>query len=181
MLTGNPITAAMAGSFCAGVVQRGATAAQNNATTNQIITAALNPKSVATDLTIGATIGVITKTLTTKPTPSRPVDDVIRRADAHLTGSGETVLGHYADDYIGLAQQRGASYFDIGDARGGLSDAQRWVANRRVLDAAVANGDRITLATARANIRYPSALADEIQYLTSNGYTWLDDVTLVPG
>jgi len=86
MLTGNPITAAMAGSFCAGVVQRGATAAQNNATTNQIITAALNPKSVAIDLTIGATIGVITKTLTTKPTPhvaartGGVTDDAVRSA-----------------------------------------------------------------------------------------------------
>ena len=38
-----------------------------------------------------------------------------------------------------------------------------------------------TAPTARANIRYPSALADEIQYLISNGYRWVDDVTLVPG
>lgn len=113
--------------------------------------------------------------------PSGLADDIIRRADANLTGSGETVLGHYADDYIGMAQQRGASYFDIGNAWDGLSDAQRWAANQRVLDTAIANGDRISLATARSNIRYPSALADEIQYLTSNGYTWVDDLTLVPG
>ncbi len=80
-----------------------------------------------------------------------------------------------------LAEQRGASYFDIGGAWEGLSVAQRWAANQRVLDAAIANGDRITLATARSNIRFPSALADEIRYLRSNGYTWVDDATLVPG
>ncbi len=113
--------------------------------------------------------------------PSGLADDIIRLADGNLTGSGETVLGHYGDDYIGLAQQRGASYFDIGDAWDGLSDARRWAANQRVLDSAITNGDQITLATARTSIRYPSALADEIQYLTSNGYVWIDDVTLVPG
>ena len=107
--------------------------------------------------------------------------DILRRVDANLTGSGETVLGHYADDYIGIAQQRGASYFDIGDAWDGLTDAQRWAANRRFLDAVIASGDRITTATARGDIRYPSALADEIQYLIANGYQWVDDVTLVPG
>jgi RHS repeat-associated protein len=113
--------------------------------------------------------------------PTTLSDDIVRLADQHLTGSGETVLGHYADDYIGLAQSRGASYFDIGDAWNGLTPAQQWAANQRVLDAAIANGDRIILATARTNIRYPSALADEIQYLTGRGYVWLDDFTLVPG
>lgn len=93
------------------------------------------------------------------------------------------MLGHYADDYIGLAQQRGASYFDSGDAMDGLSDAQRWAANQRVLDTAIANGDRITLATSRTRIRPGSALAGEIEYLTgpAGGYHWLDDVTLIPG
>lgn len=110
-------------------------------------------------------------------------DDILRRADANLTGSGETVLGHFGDDYIGLAQQRGASYFDIGDAWAGLSDAQRWAANRRVLDTAISNGDRITLATNRTKIRPGSALAAEIEYLTgpAGAYQWLDDVTLIPG
>ncbi len=110
-------------------------------------------------------------------------DDVLRLADSHLTRSGETVLGHYADDYIGLAQSRGASYFDIGDAYSGLTPTQQWAANQRVLDAAISNGDRITLATSRLNIRPGSPLASEISYLTGStgNYQWLDDMTLVPG
>jgi len=115
------------------------------------------------------------------PAPTGLSDDLARLADSHLTGSGETVLGHGTDDYVGLAQSRGASYFDIGDTWNDLSPAQRWAANQRVLDAAIGNGDRIILATSRQNIRFPSVLADEIQYLASNGYTWLDDTTLVPG
>jgi hypothetical protein len=51
-------------------------------------------------------------------------DDVPRLAESNITGSGETVLGHYADDYVGLVQTRGASYFDIGDAYNGLSGPQ---------------------------------------------------------
>ena len=115
--------------------------------------------------------------------PSGLADDIIRRADANLTGSGETVLGHYADDYIGLAQSRGASYFDIGDAYNGLTPAQQWAANQRVLDTAIANGDRITLATNRLNIRPGSPLAAEIEYLSgpAGGYRWLNNTTLVPG
>jgi hypothetical protein len=113
---------------------------------------------------------------------ARLSDDVVRLADSHLTGSGETVLGHYADDYIGLAQSRGASYFDIGDAYNGLTPAQQWAANQRVLDAAISNGDRITLATSRLNVRPGSPLAREISYLTgpAGNYQWLDDVTLRP-
>ena len=110
-------------------------------------------------------------------------DDVVRLSDSHLTGSGETVLGHYADDYVGLAQSRGASYFDIGDAYNGLTGPQQWAANQRVLDAAIANGDRITMATSRLNIRPGSPLAQEIEYLTgpAGRYRWVDDTTLVPG
>ena len=93
------------------------------------------------------------------------------------------MLGHYADDYVGLAQTRGASYFDIGDAYNGLSGPQQWAANQRVLDAAIANGDRIMLATGRLNIRPGSPLAKEIEYLTgpAGRYRWVDDTTLVPG
>lgn len=61
----------------------------------------------------------------------------------------------------------------------GITDAQRWAANKRFLDTAIANRDQIVLATPRPNIRYPSALADEIGYLRLNGYDWADDVTLV--
>lgn len=106
-------------------------------------------------------------------------DDVIRLADENLTGSGETVLGHYSDGYVREARQRGASYFDIGDAWDGLSPAQRLEANARVLDAAISNGDSIFLVTPRDLIRPGSSLQWEIDYLVQNGYVFVDDVTLV--
>jgi hypothetical protein len=100
-------------------------------------------------------------------------------SEAHLSGSGETVLGHYADDYIGVAQKRGASYFDIGGAWDPLSSAQRTAANNHFLDKVIQAGDRITFATPKANIRVPSALADEVAYLRAHGYDWVSPTQMV--
>jgi hypothetical protein len=102
-------------------------------------------------------------------------------SEAHLTGSGETVLGHYADDYIGMAQNRGASYFDVGDAWEGMSAAERTAANNHFLDRVIQSGDRVTFATPKANIRVPSALADEVSYLSQHGYRWVSPTQMVKG
>lgn len=110
-------------------------------------------------------------------------DQVRAAADAQLTGSGETVLGHMTDGYIDRAKSRGASYFDLDDDLwGSLTTVQQKAANKRVLDAAIANGDVITLATREANIRDGSDLRWEVDYLTINtdAYRWDGDARLVP-
>ncbi|MDV3265905.1 hypothetical protein [Mycobacterium avium] len=60
-------------------------------------------------------------------------------SEQHLTGSGETVLGPFKNpsggpSYIELAQQRGASYFDIGDAWNASTPVERLAANQHVLE-----------------------------------------------
>lgn len=108
-------------------------------------------------------------------------DKVIDRTDANLADTGETVLGHYSDGYIDLAQERGSTYFDIGDAWYTLSSAQRWSANKRILDTAVATGDQVVLATSRTAIRTGSTLSIEIAYLRANGFVWVEERLMEPG
>jgi len=107
--------------------------------------------------------------------------DVVRLAEGNLTTSGDTVLGHYPG-YIEKANARGASYFDIGVAWDSLSATQRTAANNHFLEVVAARGDRILLSTPKTQIREGSALADEIQYLTTNhGYRWVNQWSLRPG
>lgn len=97
----------------------------------------------------------------------------------NVTNSGETVLGSYVsqtEGYIGLARERGESYFDIGDAWGELSDAQRTAAIISFLDAISDRGDDVLLSVPKADIVPGTALAKEIEYLTGEkGYSWVGD------
>lgn len=108
-------------------------------------------------------------------------DNVINLTNDNLTNTGETVLGHYSDGYIDLAQERGSTYFDIGDAWYTMSSAQRWSANKRILDAAVATGDHVVLATSRTAIRTGSTLSIEIAYLRANGFVWVEETLMELG
>ncbi len=81
---------------------------------------------------------------------------------------------------IPLTNSKGASYFDIGDAWNGLTPSQRWAANTHFLDTRIAGGDRVLLSVPKGNIRPGSYLAQEVQYLTSNGYRWTNQWSLVP-
>jgi hypothetical protein len=106
-------------------------------------------------------------------------------SEQHLTGSGETVLGPYnpADggpSYIEVAQQHGASYFDIGEAWNPATPIERLAANQHVLDIAIANRDRITLSVPFRMIREESYTAAEIRYLEAHGYQRSGLNTLVP-
>lgn len=97
-------------------------------------------------------------------------------------GSNETVIGHFSDDYVGLAKSRGANYFHIDDATWAtLSPAQQEAVNIHLLDIAIGHGDRIVSATARGSVRVGSALEVELQYLYAHGYQWADDLSLVRG
>lgn len=112
-------------------------------------------------------------------------DDVVQLARSHVTDSGETVIGHYEvkgyPSYIETAQNRGASYFDLGPRYDELSEAQQRAANFLFLDEAAARGDRVTLSHPFSEVRGDTALADEIDYLRNTlHYTKADDHTLLP-
>ncbi len=106
-------------------------------------------------------------------------DDVVGLATRNITNSGDTVLGHFPG-YITKANSKGASYFDIGDAWNGLTPSQRSAANTHFLDTRIAAGDRVLLSVPKGDIRPGSYLAQEVQYLTSNGYRWTNQWSLVP-
>ncbi|OBI39661.1 hypothetical protein [Mycobacterium colombiense] len=106
-------------------------------------------------------------------------------SEQHLTGSGETVLGPFKNpmggpSYIDVAQQRGASYFDIGDAWGSATPVERLAANQHVLDIAIANRDTIRLSTSIDRVLDNTYTAAELNYLKAHGYQVIDGYTLVP-
>jgi hypothetical protein len=88
-------------------------------------------------------------------------------ATAHITGSGDTVLGHMRPppSYIDKAQARGASYFDIGSVWNTLTPDERWEANAYFLDQISASGDRVLLSVPKTKIRSGSDLEKEVAYL----------------
>jgi hypothetical protein len=100
---------------------------------------------------------------------------------AHITDSGETVLGHFPG-YIAKAEARGASYFDIGSAWNGMTGAERAGANEHFLDIIAARGDKVLLSTPKTQIQEGSSLANEVGYLTGEkGYKWVNQWSLRPG
>ncbi|GAB4680528.1 hypothetical protein MOKP105_34090 [Mycobacterium avium subsp. hominissuis] len=106
-------------------------------------------------------------------------------SEQHLTGSGETVLGPFKNpsggpSYIELAQQRGVSYFDIGDAWNASTPVERLAANQHVLDIAIANRDTIKLSTSIDRVLDNTYTAAELRYLKAHGYQVVDGYTLVP-
>jgi hypothetical protein len=106
-------------------------------------------------------------------------------SEQHLTGSGETVLGPYApvsggDSYIKVAEDMGASYFDIGDAWYASTPTQQLAANQHVLDTAIANGDTIKLSVPYYEIRPDTYTGAELRYIQEHGYQRIDDTTFVP-
>lgn len=113
--------------------------------------------------------------------PTGLSDDLVRLAEQNVRNSGDTVLGHFPG-YIEKANARGASYFDIGDAWDGLTDAQRRAANHHFLDTVAGRGDRVLLSLPKTEVRPGSWLADELQHLTQeHGYRWVNQWALVPG
>ncbi|ORW09027.1 hypothetical protein [Mycobacterium kyorinense] len=106
-------------------------------------------------------------------------------SEQHLTGSGETVLGPYSpvgggQSYIDVAQQHGASYFDIGEAWNAATPTERLAANQHVLDMAIANRDSITLSVPFSTVRPDTYTAAEIRYLELHGYRQVSETRWVP-
>ena len=106
------------------------------------------------------------------------VEGIANLAEANITNSGKTVLGHFPG-YINKAKARGASYFDIGDAWDSLTDAQRWAANKHFLDKIADAGDQVLLSLPKGQIREGSFLVKEIEYLINKkGYRWINQWAL---
>jgi hypothetical protein len=137
---------------------------------------AVDTTDTTTDIT--RTTNITTNTRAAKGV-SGLSDEVVGLATRNITNSGDTVLGHFPG-YITKASSKGASYFDIGDAWNGLTPSQRWAANTHFLDTRIAAGDRVLISVAKGDIRPGSYLAQEVQYLTSNGYRWTNQWSLVP-
>ncbi|OBH99460.1 hypothetical protein [Mycobacterium sp. E2733] len=106
-------------------------------------------------------------------------------SEQHLTGSGETVLGPFrppdgGPSYIEVAEQRGASYFDLGPAWNSLTSTEQLAANQHVLDVAIANRDKVTLSVPFYRIDPNTFTAAELRYLEAHGYQRVGDNVLLP-
>ncbi|MGB3482945.1 MAG: hypothetical protein WBB07_12115 [Mycobacterium sp.] len=111
--------------------------------------------------------------------------ELVRQSEQYLTGSGETVLGPFApanggDSYIQVAQERGSSYFDLGDDWYSYTPSQQLAANQHVLDSAISNGDTIKLSVPFYEIRPDTYTGAELRYIMEHGYQRVDDTTFVP-
>jgi RHS repeat-associated protein len=84
--------------------------------------------------------------------------------------AGTSVIGHYPE-YTNLAQELKANYFSIPKEQwSAMTETERWAANQKFLDDAIARGDTFRLATRLKDVREGSSLEKEIQYLLKSGY-----------
>ena len=81
-----------------------------------------------------------------------------------------------------MAKDLKANYFSIPTEQwNAMSETERWAANQKFLDEAIARGDTFRLATPIEKVDPSSYTAKEIQYLTSRGYQISADRTsLIP-
>jgi hypothetical protein len=104
-----------------------------------------------------------------------------RMLDNTLSG-GRSVLGHHPE-YLKVASDLGAKRFDVPESIWkAMSEPERWAANRKFLDRAIARSDDIVLATPLEQMRPGSYFAREVDYLLEKGYKLSKDGTrLLPG
>ena len=97
---------------------------------------------------------------------------------ARVTSAAErAVIGHIPG-YSELAERLGARYFDIpANIWEKMTDAERWAANQKFRDRAIARGNEIILETAPSAARPGSVFARELQYLRERGFRPTPDGT----
>jgi uncharacterized protein RhaS with RHS repeats len=115
------------------------------------------------------------------------VDQIARASvNNNFVSGGQTILGSYPE-YINYATSKNATYFNMpGAAWNTLAAGGQeyvWTVNQRFLDYAVKAGQTfvVKLGEGKSPGHY---LQQEIDYLMSKGYVWLNSVvngTLVPG
>jgi hypothetical protein len=83
---------------------------------------------------------------------------------------GVIVIGRYPD-YLELAERLGADAFNIPMSKWSkMTRGEQWRANAEFLDKAIANGQKIVLATPPEKIPLGSTLEKELKYLASRGF-----------
>jgi hypothetical protein len=88
---------------------------------------------------------------------------------------GRTVLGHHPE-YVEKALELSARYLDVPmDIWQKMSPAEKWAANVRFLDRAIARGDEFMLATRASAAKAGTFFARELEYLASKGYRVAED------
>jgi RHS repeat-associated protein len=88
---------------------------------------------------------------------------------------GITVLGSYGK-YLELGEKLGAKTFSIPDAIWKtLTEEERWAANVRFLNRAIARGDRIILSNSAFEAKAGTYFYRELQYLYSKGFKAVAD------
>jgi RHS repeat-associated protein len=131
--------------------------------------------AIAAELAVG---GGGTRRVATAVAPEALRQGVLATARAVIfargAGRGRIVLGHWPE-YVDAARASGAGRFDIGTTLwNALSANDRWMLNRQFLDAAIARGDDILMATPPNRIRPGSHLDNEVKYLEELGYRYDD-------
>jgi hypothetical protein len=92
---------------------------------------------------------------------------------------GVRVIGHYPA-YTDTAKRLNAKVFSVPEPFWkALSDPEKWIANKKFLDRAIAGHNPFLLATPRDKIRRGSDFEREVKYLLENGYTWSKDGTML--
>lgn len=143
--------------------------------------------AIAAEIILGAKG---TNRLIPRPTPKTVLDDAARLTDDAITpttpravdaADDVVVLGKYPD-YVNLADDLGARRFNVPDSVWkGMSNAERWAANQRFLDRAIARGSEIRLASAVTPSNLTGYYAREIEYLVKQGYRISgDDLRMLP-
>ncbi|MBF0386173.1 MAG: hypothetical protein HQL27_09955 [Candidatus Omnitrophica bacterium] len=106
-------------------------------------------------------------------------NDITKLAVKNIKNTDKTVLGHFPD-YINKAKRMNASYFDIGKEWNQLNKSGRKAVNKKFLDIIADKGDQIYLSNPKKTVKEGSALADELEYLTTEkGYQWINQWSLM--
>lgn len=80
-----------------------------------------------------------------------------------------TVLGHYPA-YLTLAARLGASYFNLPESRwNGMTNRQRWAANRDFLNSMIGTGSQFVFANHPDTVRPGTWFHGELLHLQSRG------------
>ncbi len=89
--------------------------------------------------------------------------------------TGTTVLGSYPE-YVELSDELGARRYQIPeDTWSNMTDTERWDANQKFLDRTISRGDEVILSNSGHDVRTGSYLAQEIEYMKSEGYSLSSD------
>ena len=90
--------------------------------------------------------------------------------------SNKTVLGSYPD-YVKLSDELGARRFDVPTEiwKNKMNAAQRWDANRKLLDRMISKGDKVILSNPASSAKPDTSFFREIEYLKSQGYRVSND------